>query len=64
MPPNFYVLYFLDIFLHLHSNFCHMFDISLSNNIPHLIFWYTMHIVLDSFNKAYCSNKSLLYIPE
>lgn len=61
MPPNIYVVDFWDIFL---CNFLHMFTVSVSNKTPHLVFWYTMHTVVNSFNKAYCSNKSLLYIPE
>lgn len=51
-------------YMYVHCNVCHMFDVSLSNKTTHLVIWYIIHIVLDSLNKAYCSNKSLLYIPE
>ena len=62
--PTFMCFTSRELFPCLHRGSCHMYNVSLSHKTPLLVLPYTMHIAFDSFNKAYCSSKSLLYIPE
>lgn len=59
IAPNFH------IFLHVHHYvWCLTQQKKNKKKTSYLVFRYTVHIALFSFYKAYCSNKSLLYISE